>query len=151
MRAVVAFVILTSIAAPRVTQGAWVMNERGECVRTWTPGSLARGPAAMVNAPLLPVRSAVGGALLARDDRSPGVVGKVLLPPMLTLMGGAMGLLESCIWLGGGLADTVTAGYFALAPEEATRLDVRPVTPAFVPDARRTFRSPCQDSSARGG
>src|SRR5213083_1306771 len=62
---------------------AWVVNERGECVRAWTPASLVRGPAAMLNAPLLPLRSAVGGVLVARDDRSPGMKGKILLPPML--------------------------------------------------------------------
>src|SRR5881396_2101824 len=60
---------------------AWVVNERGECVRAWTPASLVRGPAAMLNAPLLPLRSAVGGVLVARDDRSPGMKGKILLPP----------------------------------------------------------------------
>src|SRR5437762_969533 len=27
---------------------AWVVNERGECVRAWTPASLVRGPAAVL-------------------------------------------------------------------------------------------------------
>src|SRR5437762_6638511 len=91
---------------------AWVVNETGECVRTWTPASLARGPAAMLNAPLLPFRSAAGGFLVARDDRQQGLQRKILLAPLLTLGGGAMGLVESGIWLGAGLADTATGGYF---------------------------------------
>ena len=127
---------------------AWVVNERGECVRAWTPASLVRGPAAMLNAPLLPLRSAVGGVLVARDDRSPGMKGKILLPPMLAVVGGAIGLVESAVWLGSGLTDTATGGYFEVAPEEATRLGVEPVRPPFLPDAPpatrvgRSLRSP---------
>ena len=112
--------------------GAWMVNERGECVHGWTPASLARGPAAMLNAPLLPLRSAVGGVLVARDDRSPGLQGKILLPPTLAVVGGGIGLVDSLIWLGTGLTDTATGGYFELAPEEATRLGVAPVRPTIV-------------------
>src|SRR6266436_818833 len=90
---------------------AWVVNERGECVRAWTPASLVRGPAAMVNAPLLPLRSAVGGVLV-----------------------------ESVIWLGTGLTDTATGGYFEMAPDEATRLGVEPVRPTFIAAAPRPPR-----------
>ncbi len=119
---------------------AWVVNERGECVRVWTPASLVRGPAAMVNAPLLPLRSAVGGVLVARDDRSPGMQGKILLPPTLAVVGGGIGLVESVIWLGTGLTDTATGGYFEMAPDEATRLGVEPVRPTFVAAAPRPPR-----------
>src|SRR5947209_16693829 len=80
---------------------AWVVNERGECVRAWTPASLVRGPAAVLNAPLLPFRSMVGG-VLAGEDRSPGMQA-ILLPPTLAVVGGAMGLVESVIWFGTGL------------------------------------------------
>jgi hypothetical protein len=116
---------------------AWRVDERGECVRTWTPASLARGPVAMLNAPLLPFRSAVGGVLVAREDRSSGMQGKVLLPPTLAVVGAGIGLVDSLVWLGTGLADTTTGGYFAVAPDEATRLSVAPVRPPFVADARR--------------
>ena len=114
-----------------VALAAWEVNERGECVETWSATSLGRGPAAMLNAPLLPFRSAAGGVQLAREDRSPGMRRAVLMPPFLGLAGGGMGLVESLIWFGTGLADTVTGGYFALAPEEATQLSVAPVTPLF--------------------
>jgi len=119
---------------------AWVVNERGECVRAWTPASLVRGPAAMLNAPLLPLRSAVGGVLVARDDRSPGMQGKILLPPTLAVVGGGIGLVESVIWLGTGLTDTATGGYFEMAPDEATRLGVEPVRPTFIAAAPRPPR-----------
>jgi len=119
---------------------AWVVNERGECVRAWTPASLVRGPAAMLNAPLLPLRSVVGGVLAARDDRSPGMQAKILLPPTLAVVGGAMGLVESVIWFGTGLTDTVTGGYFEIAPDEATRFAVGPVRPPFGGDGRRPPR-----------
>src|SRR6266568_2530444 len=85
-----------------------------------------RGAGAMVTAPLLPLRSAVGGVLVARDDRSPGMQGKILLPPTLAVVGGGIGLVESVIWLGTGLTDTATGGYFEMAPDEATRLGVEP-------------------------
>ena len=116
---------------------AWVVNERGDCVREWTPASLARGPAAIVNAPLVPVRTAVGGVLLARNDPQPGRLRQVLLPPLLAIAGGVMGVAESVIWLGTGLVDTTTGGYFEVAPEEATRLGIAPLSPRFASDVAR--------------
>ncbi len=110
----------------------WVVNERGECAHQWTAASLARGPAAIVNAPLLPFRSAVGGVLEARENPAPGLRGQIALPPILAFGGGAMGLVESLIWIGTGLVDTVTGGYFEIAPDEATRLAIDPVRPAFL-------------------
>jgi hypothetical protein len=121
---------------------AWQVNERGDCVQEWTAASLARGPTAILNAPLLPFRSAAGGVVAAREDRSPGTRGKILLPPLLALAGGAMGLVESVIWIGTGLADTVTGGYFALTPEEATEIAVTPLKPALLSD-RRAETDPC--------
>src|SRR5438093_8690862 len=96
--------ILALLIAIRASSalGAWVVNERGECVREWTFGSLARGPAAVLNAPLAPFRSGVGGFLVARDDRSPGGQRRVLLPPTLAVAGGAMGLVDGAVWLGTG-------------------------------------------------
>ncbi len=136
---VLAIVVLRASGA----LAAWVVNERGECVREWTPASLARGPAAIANAPLLPVRTAVGGVEVAREDKTPGTKGKVLLPPILAIAGGGMGLAESLIWIGTGLADTVTGGYFAVAPEEATELSVQPVRPAFLASPGRPAVDRC--------
>jgi hypothetical protein len=97
----------------------------------WTSASLLRGPTAIVNAPLVPFRSAVGGAHVALDDPVPGTKRKIMLVPLLTLGGGAMGLVDAGVWLLGGLADTLTGGYFAIAPEPATHLSLEPMTPPF--------------------
>ena len=129
---------------------AWVVNEQNECVRTWTPASLARGPAAMLNAPLLPFRSAAGGFLVARNDQSPGLQRKILLAPLLTLGGGAMGLVESGIWLGAGLADTATGGYFEVAPEHATELSLAPERPSLGSDSPGVRREVVKDRCGRG-
>jgi hypothetical protein len=134
--AVLALVVLRASGA----LAAWVVNERGECVHAWTPASLVRGPTAMLNAPLLPFRSAVGGVLAARDDRSPGLQGKILLPPTLAVVGGGIGLVESIIWFGTGLTDTVTGGYLEMAPDEATRLAGEPVRQPFVADPSASAR-----------
>jgi len=146
-----ASLLVTVVLWASGARAAWVVNETGECVRAWTPASLGRGPAAMLNAPLLPLRSAVGGVLVARDDRSPGMKGKILLPPMLAVVGGAIGLVESAVWLGSGLTDTATGGYFEIAPEEATRLGVEPVRPPFLPDARRPLRESADRCGRRTG
>jgi hypothetical protein len=132
-------VLLRSTAA----RADWVVNEHGECVRQWTTASLARGPAAMLNAPLLPFRSAVGGVLEARESPGSGLREKIMLPPILAFGGGAMGLVESLIWLGTGLADTLTGGYFGIAPDEATRLAIDPVRPAFLTAAGQGSTDHC--------
>jgi hypothetical protein len=97
----------------------------------WTSASLLRGPTAMANAPLVPFRSAAGGAHVALDDPVAGVKRRIILVPALTLGGGAMGLVDAGLWLVAGLADTFTGGYFALAPEPATHFSLDPIRPAF--------------------
>jgi hypothetical protein len=97
----------------------------------WTADALLRGPTAIANAPLVPVRTAVGGAQLATNDPVADTTRKIMLTPLLTLAGGAMGFVETGVWLMAGLADTLTGGYFAIAPEQATHLSVDPITPPF--------------------
>ena len=97
----------------------------------WTADALLRGPTAIVNAPLVPVRTAIGGAELATNDPVADTTRKIMLTPLLTLGGAAMGLVDAGVWLMTGLADTLTGGYFAIAPEQATHLSVEPITPAF--------------------
>jgi len=38
-------------------------------------------------------------------------------PPTLAVVGGAIGLVESVVWLGTGLTDTATGGYFETGPD----------------------------------
>jgi hypothetical protein len=45
-----------------IAHGAWTVDAGGACVETWAPSDLLRGPIAIVNTPLLPVRTLAGGA-----------------------------------------------------------------------------------------
>ncbi|HJQ82786.1 MAG TPA: hypothetical protein VKA21_01825 [Candidatus Binatia bacterium] len=119
--------------APRATRAASAEPAEGE----WTSASLLRGPTAIANAPLLPFRSAVGGARLALDDPLHETKRTVILVPLLTAGGGVMGFVEAGIWLVTGLADTLTGGWFAIAPDDATELSVAPRTPLFAPESAR--------------
>src|SRR5438876_11186135 len=71
---------------------AWVVNERGECVRAWTPASLVRGPAAVLNARPLPFGPWGGGALPGGVGR-PGYQARTWRPRPLPAGAGARGLV----------------------------------------------------------
>ena len=117
-------VLVTALAASSLAHASEVRP-------SWTADSLLRGPTAIVNAPLAPVRTAIGGARVAMNDPVPGAKRKIMLASLLTIGGGAMGLVDAGVWLVTGLADTLTGGYFALVPEQATHLSVEPITPPF--------------------
>jgi hypothetical protein len=136
---VVHAVVLWGVLQARCANAEWVVDDHGDCVQAWTAGSLLRGPAAMLNALLVPFRSAAGGVQLALDDpqKGGGMQRKILLPPMLAVAGGAMGLVESVVWLGTGLADTLTGGALAIAPEEATHPSIEPIRPLLSPQGPR--------------
>jgi hypothetical protein len=140
-------VVSIGLAAP--AGAAWVVDEHGACVEQWRSGDLLRGPIAIANAPLVPFRSAVGGWQLARDDQTPGLQRKVMLPAMLTLGGGLMGVGESVLWLVSGLADTLTGGVFAIAPDEATTLSASPRRPSVIADPRGPATDPCGRAATR--
>jgi hypothetical protein len=133
----VLMVIVAVAFSARVARAAWVVDEHGECVQQWTSASLGRGPTAMLEAPLVPFRSGAGGVRLALDDQRASGAKKAFLVPTLAFLGGSTGVLEAVIWMVGGLADTVSGGYFEIAPEEATELSAAPLVPVFVPDGRR--------------
>jgi hypothetical protein len=44
-----------------------------------------------------------------------------------------MGTIEAPIWAIGGIFDTLTGGYFEIAPDRATDLSVDPIRPLFMP------------------
>jgi hypothetical protein len=46
-----------------------------------------------------------------------------------------LGGVEGAWWITTGLADTLTGGYFAIAPERATHLGVQPEIPLVIADA----------------
>jgi hypothetical protein len=93
----------------------WVRDEAGRCERQWTPGSLARGPTAVVSGLMLPFRSLAGSF-------SDGVPGALLSPLAL-----AVGTAEGIVWIFQGFADALTGGSLGIAPHGATTLRLRPV------------------------
>jgi hypothetical protein len=50
--------------APPAAAG-WTVNATGDCVEAWVAPPATQGPVAMLNAPALPLRSAVGGGQVA--------------------------------------------------------------------------------------
>jgi hypothetical protein len=122
--------------------GLWVLAAgralaADDCDEGWTAASLLRGPTAIVNAPLVPFRSAAGGFKLAAEGTEHTVRGNIIMTPVVAVGSLATGFVEMGIWLGTGLLDTVTGGVFRLAPEEATQLSAAPMAPAFTPDSKR--------------
>jgi hypothetical protein len=109
-----------------IAQGASVISADGACVDTWEPRDVLRGPTAIVNAPLLPVRTTIGGAEYAWNRTEWRWWHTVLLGSAETAMSAAAGMVESIWWICTGTADTLTGGYFSLAPERATQISVQP-------------------------
>jgi hypothetical protein len=137
------FLILFALLSVRPVAAAWVVDPQGACVEEWRSGDLLRGPTAIANAPLVPFRSAVGGWQLAREDQQGGIQRKLMLPAMLTLGGAVMGTAEAVIWLGTGLADTLTGGVFTIAPDEATTLSASARRPSLIADTRPPTTDKC--------
>src|SRR5262245_28654722 len=123
------------VARATVGHGAWVVDANGACVEQWSSSDVLRGPTAIVNAPLLPVRTFAGGAEYAWNNTEWWPWQIAVLGPAVTIFSGAAGVIEAVWWVGTGLADTLTGGYFALAPEAATELSLQPKVPGIITDA----------------
>lgn len=100
-----ALLLALSLSPSAAGADEWVVDDTGQCVRNWTPRSLARGPIAMTNGILLPFRSLAGGF-------TDGVVGAVMSP-----IGFFVGLGEGVIWLTTGVFELLSGGAVGLAPE----------------------------------
>jgi hypothetical protein len=130
--------LIGALQAPTNVRGAWVVDEQDRCVNEWRASDLLRGPIAITNSPFLPLRSVAGGLLFVLDETRDGKIWKVpLYGTTSALVCGTFGLLESAEWVCTGFADTVTGGYFELAPDDAINVSLFPVPPPFIPDARR--------------
>lgn len=127
-------ILLLSVPA----RGAWVVDSAGGCVEQWAPSDMARGPKAVLNAPLLPFRQMAGGAEYAWNTKEWWPWQIAVMGPGVTLFSGAAGLLEATWWITTGVADTVTGGYFQAAPEEATELGISPQVSSMIADADPT-------------
>jgi hypothetical protein len=122
MRVLCAAVLAAVLAAP--AGAAKVDDAEAHCVR---PSTL-RGPTAMLEAPTAPFRTAAG--VFTDMQPSPGAWGVPLAG-----LAFAGGLVDTVVWLGTGLADTLSGGYFEIAPPEATVLGLRPLRPPFASGA----------------
>ena len=119
-------VSLLALSAPGTALAAWVLDEAGTCVGVWSAASLVQGPTAIASGTVLPVRCGIGGLTIVPDDL--GTWGPLAKAGGI-LISGAFGALEGVTWIGRGLADTVTGGYFDLSPERATKWSWSPTLP----------------------
>jgi hypothetical protein len=122
----------------------WTVNATGDCVAVWVAPPAAQGPVAMLNAPALPLRSAVGGGQVAAAGNQSGqgsLALTVLTWPALIAGGFGIGVIEMPIWLLTGLADTVTLGSLDLVPDSAKALTLASVRPRFLPGTGTTPES----------
>jgi hypothetical protein len=129
-----ALAMLTVACAAERASAEWVVDAKGECVEQWSPASMLRGPTAMLMSPTVPFRSGAGVFAYQgwTTQRGFGFWG-----PVMAVLSGAAGVIDTCVWLGTGLADTITGGYFGIAPYRATQLSLDPLIPPFVPEAQQ--------------
>ena len=138
-----AALLVAALAIPMVTGVAgrasaeWVVDARGKCVERWSPGSLLRGPTAMLMAPTAPFRHAAGVFTYESPNPGSGKQGFDPWVPVTAVLAGSVGILDSGVWLGTGLADTVTGGYFAIAPYRATEVSFDPLIPLLMSEQQR--------------
>ena len=127
-----ALVILTLAGAAERAEAEWVVDSRGECIEQWSPASMLRGPTAMLMSPTAPFRCATG--VFAYET----VQGTLAFwKPAIAVLSSAVGVIHTGVWLGTGLADTLTGGYFAIASYRATQLSLDPLVPPFVTESQR--------------
>lgn len=143
-RALACLVCSAVLALTPTARAAWVVDAGGACIERWQSEDLLRGPTAIVNAPLLPLRTLAGGAEYAWNTEEWWPYQIAILGPAATLFAGAAGAVEATWWVLTGLADTLTGGAFALAPDGATELSLAPKIPAMLADAHPTpATDPC--------
>ena len=119
-------VLATLIAPAGLAYGEWAVDANGACVDQWTPRDVLRGPTAIVNAPLLPFRQLAGGADYAWNQPEWSPWNRATLGTAAAGASGAFGMVEGLWWITTGLPDTLTGGYFALAPQKATEISIAP-------------------------
>ena len=119
-------IVAALIARASVAHCAWMVSADGKCVRQWAPSDLLRGPVAIANGPVLPVRTTIAGAEYAWNKTEWRWWYTVVLGSAVMGASAAAGLVEGLWWMGTGTADTLTGGYFALAPERAVERSVKP-------------------------
>jgi hypothetical protein len=138
--------ILTVDGAGERALAEWVVDARGQCVEQWSPASMLRGPTAMLMAPTAPFRC--GAGVFAYEESTQGPF--AFWGPVLAVLSGTVGVIHTGVWLVTGLADTVTGGYFGIAPYRATQLSLDPLIPPFMSEAQqRTIEAKRPDPCGR--
>lgn len=134
-RAILGLGLLLAVGTTRtVAASTWQVDQYGNCSRVWEPSDMARGPKAIINTPLEPIRVLVGALQMWPEFWKVAVVPSgVITVPALTAFALAMGAIETPIWAIGGLFDTLSGGYFEIAPDRAVDLSVQPIRPLFMP------------------
>lgn len=127
-----ALVVVLATAVPGWC--GWTVNATGECVQAWIPPAEGQGWIAMLNAPALPFREAVGGGQIAAEGTHTQQtnVATVLGWPALVLGGFATGAIEMPLWFVLGLVDGVTLGHFDTLPNDAKPLTLTTIRPRFL-------------------
>ena len=118
---------LLSMVSSGTARAEWKVDEEGKCVRTWTPASLARGPMAIADAPLVPARYIAGGIDELGDPPDPAwnKVERVGFAAGYVPLAGVTGFGAMLSSLGFGLMDTLTGGYFELTPDDPQRFTLQ--------------------------
>jgi hypothetical protein len=103
----------------------------------------------MLMAPTAPFRSGAG-VFAYQDATTKG--GFDPWEPAIAVLSGVAGVIDTGVWLGTGLADTVTGGAFRIAPYRATQLSLDPLIPPFISQAQRhTIEAKRPDPCGRVG
>jgi hypothetical protein len=110
-----------------VAHAVWTVDADGACVHEWASSDMLRGPLAIACAPLRPLRTTAGGVDYAWNQSEWGPWHTVLFGAAVTGISAAAGLMEGVWWIGTGLGDTLTGGYFELTPDAGLEFSLRPV------------------------
>lgn len=153
MRALVSLLLaalLLGVTGP--ARAVWVVDEHGACVERWATADLLRGPTAMLNGLLRPIRTTAGGAVYAWNQDAWWPWQIIGLGPGATLISGGAGLIEGVWWMGTGLVDTVTGGALHVSSEKAVDLAISPEVSTIIADAERPepATDPCGRPTSHG-
>jgi len=138
------FLVGFLISSPAVAE--WVVNDQGQCVNVWTPESLLRGPKAMLDAPLVPIRFFLGGAVEAAacPDAKCGTLKKGFLGAAGIMIGTVFGTFHGLADAVGGLTDLLSGGTLEWTADDPTRFTLHPIRFVMLGDVCCFFGRPVE-------
>ena len=133
MRAAALALALVLLVVPGVPRADWRIEKEG-CVEFWTRAEVARGPLAIGNGALLPVRSVVGGLTInAVTCRSWSCLWEA---PLWLVSSTLWGAAEGTWWVVTGALDTVSGGALLISPAASQDLALYPLVPFLHRDSK---------------